>query len=235
MTKISIIIPVYNEAESIEGFLQGLQVFRQYGHEIVLIDGKSEDDTASLARPYVDRMISSHRGRAQQLHLGAKMATGQVFLFLHADTQLPELADELILRSLGSGFYWGRFNIRLSGSSFLFRIIEKMMNWRSCMTGIATGDQALYMTKMIYQDVGGFPQIGLMEDIELCTQLSKWTKPDCLKQAVVSSSRRWENNGIVRTVFFMWKLRLQYYFGVSADKLQSKYYPEQHKILKQGE
>jgi len=225
--KISIIVPVYNEASSIETFLKSLQLFRQYGHEIVLVDGKSQDQTLQLARPYVDRMISSEKSRARQMDLGAKMASGQVFLFLHADTQLPELADQLILNSLAQGFHWGRFNIRLSGSDKLFRLIEKMMNWRSCLTGIATGDQAIYLSKMLYKDIGGFPQIALMEDIELCTRLIKWTKPDCIKQTVISSSRRWEKNGIIRTVLLMWMMRLQYFFGVSPEKLQKQYYPEQ--------
>ncbi|MCU7833774.1 MAG: TIGR04283 family arsenosugar biosynthesis glycosyltransferase [gamma proteobacterium symbiont of Taylorina sp.] len=224
--RISIIIPVYNEADTIEDFLKKLQEFRQYGHEVVLVDGHSQDKTQELARPYVDRLISSAKGRARQMDLGAKMATGQVFLFLHADTQLPDSADLLILNSLARGKYWGRFNIRLSGTNLLFRIIEKMMNWRSCLTGIATGDQAIYMSKMLYHDIGGFPQIELMEDIELCTRLIKWTKPDCLKQSVISSSRRWEKNGILHTVLFMWMMRLQYFFGVSAKQLQKKYYPE---------
>ena len=229
--KISIIIPAYNEADSIAGFLQQLQVFRQYGHEIVLIDGKSEDNTALVARPYVDRMVTGAKGRARQLHLGAKMATGQVFLFLHADTQLPEMADELILDSLMKGFYWGRFNIRLSGAAWQFRIIETLMNWRSCLTGIATGDQAIYMSKMLYHDIGGFPQIELMEDVELCSRLIKWTRPDCLKAKVISSARRWEKNGILRTVLFMWTLRLQYFFGVTPEVLHKKYYPEHNKAL----
>ena len=223
--KISIIIPVYNEAARIEDFLKKLQVYRQYGHEIILVDGKSKDNTCSIARPYVDRMVSSRAGRAIQMHLGTKMATGQVLLFLHADTLLPEFADQYILKSLATGFYWGRFNIRLSGASWLFRIIETMMNWRSCLSGIATGDQAIYLTKSLYQDIGGFAQIGLMEDIELCSRLIKWTKPDCLKASVFSSARRWENNGIIRTILFMWSMRLQYFFGVSPEKLQKKYYP----------
>jgi len=232
--KISIIIPVYNEAETIVGFLEKLQVFRQYGHEIVLVDGKSQDNSCSLAKPRVDRMVSSGaRGRAKQMDLGTRMATGQVFLFLHADTQLPDLADEIILSSLASGFYWGRFDIQLSGANFLFRIIEKMMNWRSCLTSIATGDQAIYMTKMLYKDIGGFPQIELMEDVELCTRLRKWTKPHCLKHRVISSSRRWEKNGILRTILFMWSMRIQYFFGVSPYKLQKKYYLQSQKCQKE--
>ncbi len=222
--KISIIIPVLNEAETIEIFLQKLQALRIQGHELVLVDGRSQDDTCTLARPYVDRMMSSEPGRAKQQELGAKLATGQVFLFLHADTRLPEQADQYILLALAQGFFWGRFNVRLSGSHWFFRIIERMMNWRSCLTGIATGDQAIFVSRMLYKDAGGMPQIDLMEDIELSKRLGKWTRPACLKSAVITSSRRWEENGILSTIFLMWKLRLQYYFGVKPEILLKKYY-----------
>jgi len=224
--KISIIIPVLNEADGIEAFLKKLQVFRQSGHEVVLVDGKSNDNTCTLARPFVDRMMCCEKGRAKQLELGAKMATGQVFLFLHADTLLPENADLAILEALFKGSYWGRFNVRLSGSQFLFRIIERMMNWRSCVTGIATGDQAIFLSKMLYHDIGGMPQIQLMEDIELSKRLIKWTKPACLNSFVITSSRRWEKNGILSTILFMWSMRLQYFFGVSPKDLYNKYYPQ---------
>ena len=223
--KISIIIPVLNEAENIQFFLQKLQPLREKGHEVVLVDGESEDNTCALARPYVDQMMSSVRGRARQQALGAKKATGQILLFLHADTQLPEQAERMILQSFSSGFSWGRFNIRLSGSHWLFRIIEQMMNWRSCLTGIATGDQAIFVSRTLYTDAGGMPQIELMEDIELSKRLGRLSKPVCLKSIVISSSRRWENNGILRTVLFMWNMRLQYLFGVKPEQLHKKYYP----------
>ncbi len=223
--KISIIIPVLNEADTIQIFLQKLQPLREQGHEVVLVDGKSQDATAALARPYVDRMMSSDRGRARQQALGAKMATGQVFLFLHADTQLPEQADQIILNALFNHYFWGRFNVHLSGSHWLFRIIEQMMNWRSCLTGIATGDQAIFVSRTLYNDIGGMPQMELMEDIELSKRLGKISRPICLKSTVITSSRRWENKGILRTVFFMWNMRLQYFFGVKSEQLLKKYYP----------
>lgn len=223
--KISIIIPVLNEAETIQPFLQKLQPLREQGHEVVLVDGQSGDDTSVLARPLVDRMFSSPRGRARQQILGAKMATGQVFLFLHADTELPEQTDQIILLALARGFFWGRFNVRLSGSHWLFRVIEKMMNWRSCLTGIATGDQSIFVSKMLYNDVGGMPSIELMEDIEFSKRLLKLCKPACLKSTVTTSSKRWEKNGILTTIFFMWNLRLQYFFGVKPELLVKKYYP----------
>lgn len=222
--KISIIIPVFNEAPTIEAFLKKLQPLRQQGHELVLVDGKSQDGSAALARPLVDRMMSSARGRARQQQLGAKMATGQVFLFLHADTELPEQADQIILASLDKGYYWGRFNVRLSGSQWWFRVIETMMNWRSLITGIATGDQAIFISKILYNDIGGIPQIELMEDIELSKRLLKFARPACLKFRVVTSSRRWEQNGVLRTIFLMWNMRLQYFFGVKPEQLVKKYY-----------
>lgn len=223
--KISIIIPVLNEAENIQSFLQALQPLREQGHEVVLVDGQSEDETCTLARPLVDRMFSAQPGRARQQMLGAKMATGQVFLFLHADTKLPEQAEQKILLTLAEGYYWGRFTVRLSGSHWLFRIIETMMNWRSCLTGICTGDQSIFVSKMLYNDSGGMPLIELMEDIEFSKRLLKFCKPACLKSIVITSSKRWEKNGILKTIFFMWSLRLQYFFGVKPEVLVKKYYP----------
>ncbi len=224
--KISIIIPTLNEAHSIVTCLQKLQALRQLGHEIVLIDGQSQDQTVELAKPYVDRLISCQKGRARQQRLGAKMATGQVFLFLHADTQLPENADQAMLLALAEGFFWGRFNVRLSGSYWAFRIIEQMMNWRSCLTQIVTGDHAIFVAKMLYLDSGGIPELALMEDIEFSRQLKRFCKPKCLSKTVITSSRRWEKNGLLKTIFFMWQLRLQYFFGTSADTLVKKYYPK---------
>ncbi len=227
--KISIIIPVLNEAQHIQVFLLALQPLREQGHEIILVDGRSEDDTCTLARPYVDRMMSANRGRAKQQILGAKMATGQIFLFLHADTQLPPNSAQIILNALAvnqsHGSLWGRFNVRLSGQHFLFRIIEKMMNWRSCLTKIATGDQAIFVAKLLYHDMGGMPDIDLMEDIEFSKRLKQASPPICLTSTVVTSSRRWEKNGILKTIFFMWSLRLQYFWGVKPEVLAKKYYP----------
>ena len=232
--KISIIIPVLNEARNIQVFLQKLQPLRKQGHEIVLVDGRSQDNTCALARPYIDRMMTCDKGRAKQMRLGAKMATGQVFLFLHADTVLPQQAEQMILMALHSVqpsnqsiiSFWGRFNVHLSGEHWLFRIIEQMMNWRSCLTGIATGDQAIFVSKVLYKDVGGIPAIELMEDIEFSQRLKKFSQPICLKSSVITSSRRWEKNGIVKTVLLMWSIRLQYFFGVKPELLVKKYYPQ---------
>ncbi len=222
---VSIIVPVLNEADTIEDFLQKLQPFRHRGHEVILVDGKSADNTCQIARPYVDRMISVNRGRARQQIIGAKMATGQVFVFLHADTELPEQADVLILQALEQNASWGRFNVRLSGQHWMFRIIEFMMNQRSCLTGIATGDQAIFIHRNLYRDSGGIAQIELMEDIELCKRLVKFSRPVCIKEPVSTSARRWQKQGIFKTILFMWSLRLQYFFGVKPELLHKKYYP----------
>ncbi|MCW8930414.1 MAG: TIGR04283 family arsenosugar biosynthesis glycosyltransferase [Gammaproteobacteria bacterium] len=226
--KISIIIPVLNEAEMIQEFLKRLQPLRNRGHEIVLVDGGSQDDTCILAKPYIDQIIASDKGRAKQQALGATLATGDIFLFLHADTFLPDEADQIIVMALYSRQSnpqtWGRFNVRLSGEYWLFRVIETMMNWRSCLTGIATGDQAIFVTSELYNRIGGMPLIDLMEDIELSKCLRKQNKPVCVKSTVTTSSRRWEKNGVLKTIFFMWNMRLQYFFGVKPEVLVKKYY-----------
>ena len=224
--KISIIIPVLNQAQNIQSFLLKLQTYRQAGHEIIIVDGQSSDNTVDLARPLVDRLFSIRKGRARQQILGAKMSTGHILLFLHADTILPDNADEIILSALTQGYYWGRFNVQLSGQHKAFRMIEFMMNWRSRLTGIATGDQGIFVAKMLYQDSGGMPDIALMEDIEFCHQLKNFCPPACLKNTVITSSQRWEKKGITHTIFFMWKLRLYYFFGMSAEKLEKLYYPK---------
>ena len=158
------------------------------------------------------------------MNTGAEHADDDVLLFLHADTVLPEKACSIIADVIGEGMEWGRFDVRLSGKSWLFRIIEKMMNWRSCLTSIATGDQAIFVRKALFLDVGGYPGIQLMEDIALSRKLRNHSKPACLKECVTTSSRKWESNGILRTVFLMWRLRLMYSLGVSANKLAKQYY-----------
>jgi rSAM/selenodomain-associated transferase 2 len=228
--KISIIVPVLNEAKTIEAFLQTLQLLRAQGHEVIVVDGRSEDNTYLLASSYVDHILCVDKGRAQQQIAGITQATGNIFLFLHADTLLPIDAALIILKALSdkklNNALWGRFNVRLSGHFWFFRIIEQLMNWRSCLTGIATGDQAIFVTRSLYYKTGGMPAIELMEDIELSKRLSQFSQPLCLKSTVITSSRRWEQNGIAKTIFIMWMMRLQYFFGVSPKRLLKKYYPQ---------
>ena len=221
--KLSIIIPVINEEVNLSKTLASLQILRQQGHEIVVVDGGSKDNSFMLAQEGADVVLASKSGRALQMNSGAEVASGDVFLFLHADTMLPD-STHSIFESLDQGTsYWGRFNVRLSSDRLIYRVIEQMMNLRSRLSSIATGDQALFFERALFFQVGGFPEIGLMEDIEICRRLKAIQTPVCLKQKVITSSRRWEKNGVVATVILMWKLRLYYFLGVSPKKLNQLY------------
>ncbi len=222
--RISIIIPVLNEAPTIAVCLDKLQPYRAQGHEIIVIDGGSCDGTAEAARPLADRVLVSPAGRARQMNHGAQAAQGDVLLFLHADTQLPDAACEAIFSALQTAARWGRFDVRLSGAAPGFRLIEFMMNRRSRMTRIATGDQAIFVTKDLFRAVGGFDDIPLMEDIALSRRLRKRAPAACLRQRVVTSSRRWEENGIFRTILLMWRLRLSYWLGADPARLARQYH-----------
>ncbi len=222
-TKISIVIPALNEEKSIANNLRGLQYLRKLGHEIILSDGGSVDDTLALARPLVDHWIKGSKGRAKQLNAGAKIATGQVLLFLHADTLLPENTESILNNALIQGFHWGRFDVQLSGQQFMFRLIEKMINLRSRISGVATGDQAIFIRKNLFELQEGFPELALMEDIAMSKRLKKMSKPYCSKACVITSSRRWEEHGIWRTIFLMWRLRFAYFIGISPSCLADRY------------
>ncbi len=220
---ISIIIPVLNEEHNLSSVLQALQSFRRSGHEVIVVDGGSIDNSLLCAQREADVAIVSKPGRALQMNCGAAVASGDVFLFLHADTRLPENTLQLLTAIDTRQSYWGRFDVRLSGQKIVFRLIERLMNLRSRLTSIATGDQAIFVERQLFQDIGGFPEIALMEDIAISRSLKKRAKAVCLKSKVVTSSRRWETEGVVATVFLMWKLRLYFFFGVSADKLNQLY------------
>lgn len=221
--KLSVIIPVLNEAAVITCCLEPLQHLRERGHEIILADGGSEDATVEYASALVDRIVESERGRAVQMNSGAGQSTGELLLFLHADTRLPENVDQLLLEAVQSAKTWGRFDVRLSGKQALLRVIEWFINLRSRLTGIATGDQAMFVTRELFDRINGFPQIALMEDVAISKELRRWGKPVCLRQRVITSSRRWEQNGIIRTIFKMWGLRLRYALGADPDKLAGEY------------
>ncbi len=222
--KISIIIPVLNEAPIIEETLSFLQPFRHAGNELIVVDGGSMDASVALSRPLADRVMSSPQGRSRQMNVGAQVATGEILLFLHADTRLPATADQLIVAKMEQdGRSWGRFDVHLSGKHLLLRLVEGLMNLRSRLSGIATGDQAIFVEREVFETVGGFPEIDLMEDITLSKALRRCGPPLCLWQRVVTSSRRWEENGFLRTVILMWYLRLAYFFGVSPRDLARLY------------
>lgn len=221
--KISIIVPVFNEEKHIQDALNNLQHYRRSGHEVIVVDGGSTDNTLALAHDGADAVIVSKPGRAIQMNNGSAVATGEVFLFLHADTRLPDNALSLIAEYEDKKSFWGRFDIRLSSNKRIYRLIELLINLRSRLTSIATGDQAIFVERQLFESMAGFPEIALMEDIELSRRLKKVAAPVCVKQKAVTSSRRWEINGVVKTVFLMWKLRLYYFLGVSPERLNKLY------------
>ena len=224
--RLSIVIPVLNEAAGIAHFLHSLQPLRHAGHELIVVDGGSSDATLQHAAPLADRIIRSPRGRAQQMNAGAAVASGEVILFLHADSIFPVGGAAAIAEALGaSGRGWGRFNIRLTGDRFLFRTIEWFMNMRSRLTGIATGDQGIFVERQFFESIGGFPAIPLMEDIALSARLKRIERPICLNTTITTSSRRWEQHGAWRTIWLMWRLRYAYWRGADPSVLAQRYYP----------
>ncbi len=224
--RISIVIPVINEEIAIRHNLPNLQWARKQGHEIIVVDGGSQDESIREASPFADKVVSSPQGRAKQMNVGAQAATGDVYLFLHVDTLLPDNGLSAICDHLNSGRYqWGRFDVRLSGSHPLLRIIERMMNWRSRVSSIATGDQAIFITRELFEKINGFSNIPLMEDIDISRRLKRHSRPLCLRQSVITSSRRWEVRGIWRTVWLMWRLRWAYWLGADPAQLAQQYYP----------
>lgn len=220
--KLSIVIPALNESAVIQQTLNDLQHLRLRGHELILADGGSDDETLSLAVGLVDQIVSAPRGRSGQMNAGAELATGDVLLFLHADTSLPERAASLIAQCL-SVEGWGRFDVRLTGRHCLFRIIERLISWRSRITGIVSGDQGMFISTSLFKRLGGYAPIPIMEDLELSRRLVKMQRPHSLRACVMTDSRRWEQNGIIATVLQMWRLRLQYYTGTAPDRLVKAY------------
>ena len=197
--------------------------------EIVVVDGGSADATAALARPLADQVITATRGRSLQMHAGAIAARGDVLLFLHADCRLPAAADRLISDGLNRAHKtWGRFDVEMTGRNLLLRWVGALMNLRSRLTGVSTGDQGLFMTRSLFEAAGGFPQIPLMEDIALTKQLRRYGNPLNLRHPMLVSGRRWEKHGVLHTVFLMWRLRLQYWLGTDPGKLARLYAP--HKL-----
>lgn len=221
--KLSIIVPFVNEAEQLSRLLNNTQPTLQRGYEWLFVDGGSDDQGPETLRHAGFRVISSVRGRARQMNAGASAAKGEVLLFLHVDTQLPTALPDLNLALQGSNKVWGRFNVRILGHSRWLIPIAWLMNWRSRLTGIVTGDMALFVSRDAFSQVGGFPEQPLMEDIELSKRLRRLSRPLCLRQRVTTSGRRWDQRGTWRTVLLMWRLRWLYWRGVSPETLARLY------------
>jgi len=221
---ISIIIPVLNEEPVLVESLPRLQAWRQRGCEIIVVDGGSRDHSAEVARAFADRVVLAPQGRAKQMNTGARVAKGEILWFLHADSRPPAGADGLIRQALAEpGVLWGRFDVRLSGDHPLLRLVETLMNSRSRLTAIATGDQGIFVRRVSFEQAGGYPDIPLMEDIALSRVLKRASRPACLRQRLTTSSRRWERNGVLRTIVLMWSLRLAYFLGASPARLARIY------------
>ena len=221
--QLSIIVPALNEAAGIGTTLQALAPLRASGHEVIVVDGGSADATVRIAQPLADRVVAGPRGRARQMNAGAALAHGSVLLFLHADTLLPTGADALIAQALSRGARWGRFDVRISGGARLFPLIASLMNLRSRLSGIATGDQGIFVERSLFVQLGGYADQPLMEDIELSRRLRAVAPPACLHERVLTSGRRWQQHGVWRTVWLMWRLRWRYWRGASPDALARAY------------
>ncbi|KAB2924500.1 MAG: glycosyltransferase [Candidatus Contendobacter sp.] len=225
MSHIAIILPVLNEEAQITACLTLMQPLREQNCELIVVDGGSGDRTVALAEPLADRVIPGPKGRAAQMNAGARQARGDILWFLHADSLPPSDAATLIRVALAPPErQWGRFDVRLSGRHPLLRVVETLMNVRSRLTGIATGDQGIFVRREAFERIGGYPTIALMEDIALSRLLKRQSGPVCLRQRLTTSSRRWERDGILRTILLMWRLRLAYFFGADPDQLARIYY-----------
>ena len=223
MTRMSIVMPVLDEAAGITATLQALAPLRARGHELIVVDGGSRDGTAALAAAADDRVLGSPPGRARQMNAGAAHARGDVLVFLHADTTLPADADTLLGQAVRGGARWGRFDVRITGDAAMLRVIAACMNLRSRLSGIATGDQAIFVERRLFEALGGYAEQPLMEDIELSRRLRAVAAPACLRAQVQTSGRRWQQRGVWRTVWLMWQLRWRYWRGDSPEALAHRY------------
>lgn len=229
---LTIVVPVLNEAATLELRLQALQALRTRGARVVVVDGGSTDRTQSLSCNLADLTLASPRGRGAQMNAGAAASrflasntvdTAEILLFLHADTALPKHADRCIQQAVQGGAVWGRFDVRIDSPRPVFRAIEGLMNLRSRWSGVATGDQAVFVQRAAFEAVGGFEDIALMEDIALSRALCRLSRPACLRQRVTTSARRWERYGVWRTVLLMWRLRAAYFLGADPAQLALQY------------
>jgi rSAM/selenodomain-associated transferase 2 len=220
---LCIVVPVLDEAPSLAAGLAALQPLRQRGARVVVVDGGSADDSLAIARGLADLAFVAPRGRARQMNAGAAACTGGMLLFLHADTRLPHDADALVRRAMQGARDWGRFDVAIDSPRPLMRVVETLMSLRSRWTGIATGDQAMFVRQALFEQIGGFPDQPLMEDIALSKRLKRHGPPACLRERVTTSARRWERHGPWRTILLMWRLRAAYFLGADPAKLALRY------------
>lgn len=235
LTTVSIIIPILNEADNLSHLFANISSLTPSPQQVILVDGGSNDDSFIITQNIIKKlMIDSHfsidwqvieskAGRARQMNAGAALATGDVLLFLHADTQLPIQAIAHIQTAMLDK-EWGRFDVQLDSRQPMLWLVSIMINLRSRLSNIATGDQAIFISHSLFEQIGGYPNQALMEDIELCKRLKGITKPVCLKSKVMTSARRWQQHGTWRTIILMWQLRFDYWRGVSADDIRQRYY-----------
>lgn len=230
MTRVAIVIPALDEGAAIESALRRLQPLRAEGAQVVVVDGGSADDTAARARASggADRVLVAPRGRALQMNAGAEAAladpTVDVLLFLHADTELPADAVAAVAAACrGRAVAWGRFDVRIAGRPPLLRVVAALMNARSRLTGICTGDQCLFATRALFVQLGGYAPLPLMEDVDFSRRARRLARPVALRARAVTSGRRWERRGVLRTVLLMWRLRLAYFLGADPARLAAAY------------
>lgn len=224
--RLTIIIPALDEAAIIAAALVALNPLRARGAEVIVVDGGSSDGTLALAQPLADRVIAGPRNRGAAMNAGAALASGDVFVFLHADTVLPQHADRLIAAALAPRDFrkaWGRFDLRIAGRHPLLALVGLMISWRSRLSGIASGDQTIFVSREAFWSVGGFPDLPLMEDIALSRKLKRLSRPVCIARPAVTSGRRWDECGLWRTIVLMWRLRLAYYLGAEPAQLALTY------------
>lgn len=222
--KLAIVVPMLNEVETVSRLAESLLPIQAEGAEILLADGGSTDGCVAAARAAGLRVLDAPQGRARQMNAGAAAAGGDVLLFVHADTILPPQALSAVLGAVANGHrVWGRFDVRIEGRAALLPVVAWLMNWRSRLTGVSTGDQGLFATRAAFEAVGGFPDQPLMEDLELAQRLRALSRPACLRDRVVTSGRRWERNGVWQTIWLMWRLRLAYWLGASPHDLATRY------------
>ena len=220
---LSIVVPCLNEVDKLQLIEKNSQQWKDERTEIIIVDGGSQDGSAVELERIADIFLRTQAGRSIQMNAGAKKASGKYILFLHADTQLPK--EHLVFKSrLNDDFVWGFFKLSLDGEHWWARMIEAGINIRSRLSSVATGDQTLFVKRQVFDKTGGMPMIALMEDVVLSKRLRKKSLPMIWTDPVITSSRRWQKNGVLKTVFLMWYLRLLFFLKVSPDYLHKKYY-----------